>query len=160
MNESGRTGTSDHNDDRLLTLLRESIQERDPVPAAVLEAARGSFTWRTIDAELAEIAEDSALTPLAGVRGGEGPRLITFESPSATVVVEVTVIGRLRRLLGQLVAPRAASVEVRHSGGAVTVEADELGRFAVDTVPAGPVSLACRFLDAPGRPIVTTWVTV
>lgn len=147
-------------DGQLLALLAEAVETHDPVPPQVVAAAKASVTWLTIDAELAEIAEDSALSPLAGVRSGDGPRLLTFEAPSATVVVEVTVVGRLRRLLGQIVAPRSAAIEIRHVDGSITVEADELGRFAVDTVPAGPVSLACRFADAPARPVVTTWVTV
>jgi hypothetical protein len=153
MNEQDRAN------EQLLALLAEAVAEQDPVPAHVIEAARASLTWLTIDAELAEIAEDSALAPLAGVRGGDGPRLLTFESPSATVVVEVTELGRLRRLLGQVVEPRRAAIEIRHADGSVTVEADELGRFSADSVPAGPVSLACRFDDSPA-PVVTAWVTV
>ena len=40
----------------------ERLQDRraagdDPVPAAALEAAKAAFTWRTIDAELAEMGE-------------------------------------------------------------------------------------------------------
>ena len=147
-------------DEQLLGLLAEVVAERDPVPANVIAAAHASLTWLTIDAELAEMAEDSALAPLAGVRGSDGPRLLTFEAPSATVVVEVTAVGQLRRLLGQVVEPRRAAIEIRHTDGSVTVEADELGRFAADTVPAGPVSLACRFADQPDHQVVTTWVTV
>jgi hypothetical protein len=160
MSEHERFEGAERADEQLLELLAEVVAERDPVPASVVEAARASLTWLTIDAELAEIAEDTALSPLAGVRGTDGPRLLTFEAPSATVVVEVTAMGRLRRLLGQVVEPRRAAIEVRHADGSFTVESDDLGRFSADTVPAGPVSLACRFSDAPATPVVTTWVTV
>ena len=50
-----------------------------PFPS-VLAAARGSFTWRTIDAELAELAYDSALDTerLTAVRSADTARLLTF----------------------------------------------------------------------------------
>lgn len=142
----------------MLDLVRDAVQAHDPVPAEVLTAARGSFTWLTIDAELAHLVEDSALEPLAGVRGA-GPRLLTFEAEESTVVVEVTATGDNRRMLGQLVSPRCADIEIRHPHGSLTVQADDLGRFAVDVIPAGPVSLACRFPGG-GRQVVTSWVTV
>ena len=43
------------------------------MPRHVLAAARGAFTWRTIDQELADLVFDSA-TELTGVRdhGGRG----------------------------------------------------------------------------------------
>lgn len=145
--------------DELWTMLCAAQTALDPVPDAVLAGARGAFAWRTIDAELAELVEDSALDALAGVRG-TGPRLLTFEAGSATVVVQVTDEGRSHRLLGQLVQPQPADIEVRHATGTVTVRADDLGRFAVDTVPSGPVRLACRFAGSPAQTVITSVVTL
>jgi hypothetical protein len=77
------------------------------------------------------------------------------------VVVEVTEVGERRRLLGQLAPPRRADVEIRHRDGTLSVEADELGRFAAADVAAGPVHVVCRFDGAPGvRVIETDWVVV
>ena len=39
-------------DDELLAALGRALQERDPVPEHVVEAAKAAFVWRTIDAEL------------------------------------------------------------------------------------------------------------
>lgn len=142
----------------LLALVRSAVAAADPVPASVVTAAKVSLTWLTVDAELASLIEDSAVAPLAGVRG-RGPRLLTFEGADTTVVVEVTAVGAGRRLLGQLVDPRPADIEVRHVAGSLSVRADDLGRFTVDAVPAGPVSLACRFAGATCS-VVTAWVTV
>jgi hypothetical protein len=142
----------------LLADIRDVFTEIDPVPPEVVAAAKASYTWRTIDAELAELVDDSALAPTAGIRGQGGPRLLTFEAPTVTVVVEVTDVGGTRRMLGQLVQPQQAEVEVRHADGSVPVPADELGRFSVDTIPAGPVSLSCRI--ASGQAVVTSWVTI
>jgi hypothetical protein len=145
----------------LLANIQTVFEEIDPVPAGVVEAAKAGYAWRTIDAELAELAElvdDSALAPTAGIRGQGGPRLLTFEGPTVTVVVEVSEIGTHRRILGQLVNPQEADVEVRHADGSTTVPADDLGRFSVEGVPAGPVSFVCH--TGSGQSVVTSWVTV
>ena len=69
-------------DDRLLAELAAALDAADPVPARVLDAAKESFTWRTIDAELAELVFDSAEQQLAGVRGIDGTRQVTFQTPA------------------------------------------------------------------------------
>src|SRR5215217_3690100 len=118
-------------DDLFLEELRALAAEGDPVPERVLAAARGSFTWRTIDAELAELAYDSALdvTRLAAVRSGDTVRLLTFETPELTIELEVTDVGDRRRLLGQLVPAAAGILELRHSGGLIEIATDARGRF-------------------------------
>jgi hypothetical protein len=133
----------------------------DEVPAESVAAAKASFAWRTMDAELAELAADSAEEGklLAGVRGPGAVRMLTFESPTLTVEVEVLEDGSRRRLVGQLVPPQAGRVEVRHSRGTVTVAADDLGRFSVDDLAAGPLSLHCSGI-AGGKEIATDWVPV
>ena len=133
----------------------------DEVPPETLAAAKASFLWRTIDAELAQLVEDSAEDDnvLAGVRSTGTVRMLTFQSPTLTVEVEAIEVGNRRRLVGLLVPPRVARVEVRHGRGTLTVEADELGRFSADDVAPGPVSLRC--LGPAGVNAVTTdWVVV
>ena len=64
--------------------LRAIFSHVDPVPPLLDDAARAAFTWRTVDAELAELMRDSAdASEEAGalVRGGGGPRQLSFESP-------------------------------------------------------------------------------
>lgn len=143
----------------LLADLAAGLATVDPVPPALVTAAKASLTWRTIDAEIAALVADSATEP-ASVRGPGGRRLLTFEAGSTAVVVEVSPAGHARRLLGQIVRPRPAEVEVRHAGGSLSVNADEMGRFTVEQVPAGPVSLVCRFRDPASRPVCTSWVSV
>ena len=93
--------------------------------------------------ELAELTSDPASDQLAGVRGPHAPVLLTFEAPSLTVEVEVLETATARRLLGQLVPPTTGEVEVLHRAGTTSVAADEVGRFRVDDVAPGPVSLRC-----------------
>ena len=144
--------------DEVAERLRRIAGEVDPPPAEVVAASRAAFAWRSIDAELAELAYDSWLDdrPLAGVRRAGGPRQLTFEAPGLSVEVEL-VDGDQRKMVGQLVPPGPGAVEVRHAEGSLTAAVDELGRFVVESLPAGPVSLRCR----PGgtRIVDTDWVT-
>jgi hypothetical protein len=148
-------------DREFLTLLRDVLEEIDPVPGPLVEAAQAGFTWRTIDAELAELTADSVLDG-AAVRASDAPRLLTFTAGAVSLVVEVaaTRVGDVaRRLIGQIVGPRPDEVEVRHADGSLTVPTDDYGRFRAAPVPPGPISLALRF--GGGRPpLVTSWVTV
>jgi hypothetical protein len=150
-------------DRELLAQVREMLDETDPVPEFLLDTARATYTWRTIDAELAELTGDSLLEG-AAVRSTRAPRLLTFTAEAATLVVEVAehVRGASlgRRLLGQILSPRPAEVEVRHADGTVSVTADEFGRFRAEAVPPGPISLACRFGGALKPQLVTSWVTI
>lgn len=150
-----------HSDDDLLRELR-GAGSADPVPPGSEAAARSSFAWRTMDAELAELVHDSALEDerLAGVRGGTGPRLLTFEVGDITVEVEAKVVGSGRRLVGQVVPAQAGTVEARHRGGTVTVAADDLGCFSVDGIEPGPVSLCWRPATPGGDQVVTDWVII
>ena len=147
--------------ERLRRHLGAVIAKLDPVPPEVLSAAHAAYDLRTIDAELAALANDSLLDrTLAGVRGDQGPRWLTFEAPGLTVEVEVTILGARRRLIGQLVPAGRATVTVRHRGGAVQVEADELGRFRADDLPPGPASLRCDLIGGATGPVVTDWIAI
>jgi hypothetical protein len=166
VNEDDSTSVDDDVDDgplgRLFHEVRALVGRVDPSPAGLLSMARESFTWRTVDVDLlAALAYDSSMEEdLAGTRGGDGPRMLTFQAPGLTVELEVTgVAADRRRLLGQLVPPRSATVEVRYRGGGISVPADRLGRFAAADVPAGPVHLICRFEEREGPSVVETdWV--
>jgi hypothetical protein len=150
-----------HPDDTpLLDGLRRVVELADPVPERVLAAARGSLTWRTVDAELAELAYDSMLEARgeALVRNAETHRALTFEAPGLSVELEVGASGAERRLVGQLVPPQPAAIEIRHPGGTIAADADDLGRFSADAIPAGPVSLVCR--RAGGGAVATDWLVL
>jgi hypothetical protein len=149
-------------DERLWSELAAVIADADPVPAEVLQGGRDSFAWTTIDAELAELAYDSAAAATAVGRAADSPRLLTFEAPGLLIEVEVTVTGPRRRLIGQLVPPRQAQVTVRHhKGGTVEVEADDLGRFRAEDLPAGFSSLRCNLAGTEEDAVVVTdWITL
>ena len=146
-------------DERLLAALRELFERSSPLPPRVVEMAKESYTWRTVDAELAALTSDSLVDPLVGsVRGAGAPRSLTFQAGDVAIEVEVAGSGAQRRMLGQLVPAQPARIEVSQDEVTRTVEADEVGRFVVDRLSARPVRLRCHL---PGRrPVVTEWVIV
>ena len=142
--------------------LRSIFGHMDPVPQLLEDGARAAFTWRTVDAELAELMRDSAeAEEEAGslVRGGHGPRQLSFESPRLGIELEVTATGpRERRLEGQLLPPATATVTVERPGeDGLSVQADELGRFVLDGLKAGVVRLHVALR---GAQIAIPWTTI
>lgn len=150
------TNDASEEDIGLLRRLGEMFDVVDPVPPEVLQAGYAAFTWRTIDAELAELSEDSLMSSAAGVRGAD-TRLLTFEAPSVNVVVEVTEIGERRKLVGQVIPVLSDELRIEHPAGTTTVSVDEEGLFSTD-LPGGLARIA---LSVPGGgSVVTSWVTV
>jgi hypothetical protein len=148
----------------LLAALRAAATALDPVPDLVVEAAKAAWTWRTIDAELAELTYDSWSEDmeLAGVRGAVAAptsRLLSFEARDVAVELEVVVEGDRRRLVGQIVPPVPGVVEVHHRRGVELVEADTVGRFAVASVAPGLFRLTVRPAGDP-RQVATAWIQV
>jgi hypothetical protein len=143
-------------DEGLLEALRE-LFDRSPPPSRVVEAAKESFAWRTVDAELAELTNDSLVDRPAGpTRGRSDHRLLTFEARDLVIELEVAMSGRQRRLVGRLRPAQPARIEVSQAGATTTVEADAAGSFSVPGLESRPARLCCRLA---GRGLVCTeWV--
>jgi|SRR4051795_3143269 hypothetical protein len=153
--------TNDANYEDLLAELRLAGLVVDPVPERVVFAAKASLSWRTIDAELAELTYDSALDEdrLSLVRGATASRMLTFSAGGLIVDLEVEGTDRERRLVGEVSPAQRAMIVVRHAEGTTEVETDEDGRFRTGVVPAGPISLSLR-LAAGGATVQTEWITL
>ena len=150
-------------DDELEAELRRLAARREPVPAPLRQAAVDAFSWRDIDAEIAELVYDSLLDadPASLVRGPADQRLVSFAIGGMTIDLEVTGVGPGRTVMGQIVPPQRATVDIRHPRDTVTVEADDLGRFRSGPLPSGPASLRLRPPPgADGPVIVTDWVAL
>ena len=134
--------------------LRSALSEADAVPDDVLQAAKDSFTWRTVDVELAELAFDSAIDELAGVRAASAAdRQLTFRADD--VELEIMVDGR--RISGQLVPTQAATIELVAGGAISHADVDDLGSFFFDDVAPGPIRLT---IQAGEQTIATEWTIV
>jgi hypothetical protein len=137
------------------------VARASPLPPEIPRLGRSSLTWRTIDAELAELAYDSVGALPVGVRGSQGPRQLTFEAPGLTLELQLVASRDRRRLIGFLDPAQEASIMLRHGEGIVAVRADRSGRFVVEDLAPGPATLRCHLAAREGdRPIVTDWVNL
>jgi hypothetical protein len=140
--------------------LREIIERFDPIPERLLAAALDSYTWRTVDSELAQLVLDSVAEDQGAlVRGREDVRLLSFEATGLTIDIQVSSGGQGRRIVGQLAPPGHAAVQVRQGSGVTDLDADELGRFRAQ-LRDGPFSLKCSAGPGRTRSVVTDWITI
>ncbi len=150
--------TTSH-DEELLGRLGAALEAAYPVPEDVLDAARATFTWRTIDAELAALVFDSATEALSGVRSAEGTRQMTFRSPGVEIELEV-VSETGRRIVGQLVPSQEAEIMLHHQDETLVARSDSLGRFVFPDVPPGSMRLSCELQDVSGSVVQTEWMLI
>ena len=145
-------------DERLLAALGEALKASQAVPSWFVETGKNAFAWHNIDAELAQLTYDSNQDrrEAAVVRSETASvRSLTFTSPHLTVELEVTE----NSLLGQIIPPRAAELEIHTRTGEIrTTEVDEIGCFAVDPIPDSPFRLRCRTAD--NTDVLTGWITI
>lgn len=164
VDSEGERAAQTPGDERLTQRLAEMFAADDGPPPGLTDWAKAIFGLRTVDAELAAITADSYTDELAvAVRADEtaqAPRLLTFEAPALAVEVEIGWRGGRRRVFGHLVPPGPASIELRHATApaARTSRADDAGRFEIENVLPGPISLLCRVAGRP--PVVTEWIGV
>jgi hypothetical protein len=148
-------------DDDLIDELRRLVGQVDPVPRQVREAARLALATRHLDGALAELVADSAA--MDGGAGFQpvrsavtGDRVLLFEGGGVRVDAEVVPDGERFTLYGQFAAGPAECALEFPDGRRQRVEVDELGRFLVGGVPAGPV----RLRSAGAAEVVTSWVSL
>ena len=140
--------------------LRDIIERLDPVPERLLALALDSYTWRTVDSDLAELVLDSVADEHGVlVRGREDVRLLSFEASSLTIDVQVSSSAQGRRIVAQLAPPGRAAVQIRQGSSVIDLDTDELGRFRV-ALRDGPFSLLCTAGAEGNRPVVTDWITL
>jgi hypothetical protein len=118
--------------------------------------------------ELASLVFDSAASGSVtrGLRSAESWRQLSFRASGLTIELAITETGPTRRLMGQLLPRQPATVDIRYADSLLTIEADDLGRFTADDIPAGQISIRCRLgatdpadIEAP-PPIVTGWISI
>jgi len=159
----------DRDDEQLLTALGEAMRARREVPEWFVETGKNAYAWHNIDAELAQLTYDSLGDPLgyslgdslsdreraAAVRSEAASiRALTFTSAGLSIELEVGE----GSLLGQIIPPRAGTIEVHTTAGVASSPVDEIGCFAVTPIPASPFRLRCRTED--GADVLTGWITL
>jgi hypothetical protein len=146
-------------DDQLLAALDSANRAARAVPRRFVELSKATYAWHGVDAELAALTFDSAVTAdgvLAEARSEAAPlRTLTFVSVTLTIELEVWA----ESLLGQLVPAQPAELAVHAVNDQVrTTPVDELGCFVIRPVPAERFRLQCR--TAAGTSVLTSWVSI
>ncbi|MGR6920860.1 hypothetical protein ACU635_42045 [[Actinomadura] parvosata] len=125
----------------------------DPVPATLVARLQFALALESpeFDSPGFEVPGFEVLRPqeedalLAGVRGGEDSRTITFDSEILTIMISVSARDEHAvRVDGWLAPPGDHLVELRCGAGAHVVRADDQGRFVLDVVPRGLSQLVVR----------------
>ena len=146
-------------DDELIAGLRRIAAEADPVPTALLSAARAAIALRDVDARVAQLVRDSAVDAPATAVRGPGPRMLSFEVGDTAIECEVTGHAGQRDVTGQLVGGEVTLLEAHVAGHPeVSGSVGAHGWFAVRGLPAGPFRLHLRMAD--GATLVTSWTPV
>jgi hypothetical protein len=143
-------------DDQLLAELGAALRSAGPITDDDLARGRASFTWRTVDDDLAlaELVYDSAIQERALVRDEvvPGGRTLVFEGETLSVEVDATA----EVLTGRVVPPGRAELSLMTATGpASETTTDDMGWFTLPAPPSGPVRLLCR--TATTR-LVTDWI--
>ncbi|MBI2708463.1 MAG: hypothetical protein HYX34_02025 [Actinobacteria bacterium] len=151
---SQRDGTSGRpGDEELLAALRAALDEADPVPPWVLEAAKRAPELAALDGELLELLD--AEETMAGMRS-TGTRDVVFRSASRTVEVFVHDRGAGLALDGQLEPPDAAEVSFERVDTTITASVDRLGHFLLTGVPSGLGRIVV--VTGEGRRLPSSWL--
>jgi hypothetical protein len=153
---------SDLDDDQLLAALASVLRTSESAPDWLVELAKADYDLLAVDAELAQLTSDSGLAGTqSALRSAAAPRLTVFDTQDLSVEVQIEPGARTGswRLIGQLTPAEPARIQVRQPGGEpFWVDADDLGRFTVDQLTDGPLSLVCARTGQ--RPAVTEWIAI
>jgi hypothetical protein len=155
MTSSDADGPLDNIDLETLDDIREIFQASDPMPTDLPERIRFSLALRSLEIEVARLAEDEADGPLLAVRGAEHSRTITFDSTSLTIMIRIDANeDGTARVDGWLAPPQPCDIEMKTGKASLNVTSDEQGRFAFVNVPRGTAQLIVKPAGQ-GRPVVT-----
>jgi hypothetical protein len=143
-------------DDFLLDRLRRIAVERDDPPDYVDRAARAALSTRRLDHQLAQLIADSAQIQPATRAGEPSIRLLTFETATVSLELQVDEVAGRRSVRGHVTGASGEAV-VETAADTRTAPIDERGWFAVDDLPAGVIRI--RLQAADGTAIITGWVS-
>ena len=144
-------------DDGLMAELARAMEQVTAVPPNRRLAARGSYTWRTVDEELLALTHDSLDLADAAVRGDVAVRTLGFESDGFSLQIEFEGDQVFGQVLPVDASDTVDSVVVESvEEGTSTRQVDASGVFSV-VAPLGPVRFGVRVDGALRR---TPWVVL
>ncbi|PVG83317.1 hypothetical protein DDE18_08460 [Nocardioides gansuensis] len=145
----------DGEDARVLRMLRELDEARDPVPAGLTERIGFALTVAALEAEVAELTALSAEG--AGVRGEmEVANTVSFSGADLTAMITIEPADDGSRRVSGWASATPVEVQLRSATGVQDTTTDAEGRFGFDHVRPGLVHLVLRRQDMPGTPPLIT----
>jgi hypothetical protein len=157
-------------DDELMAGLRRAAAQIDPVPDAVVQAARAAISTRDIDGELAVLLADSYSHSEPGLGGvfeqvrsraaaQDRPRLLTFSGGGVQIDLELSPRDGLMDVIGQLTGAAPGDCALQQATADwQRLQVDDVGRFLSSGMSHGPMRVRCRSEHA--TVVTTAWVTV
>jgi hypothetical protein len=137
--------------------LARALEQVTTVPPNRRLAARGSYTWRTVDEELLALTHDSLELADAAVRGDVAVRTIGFESDGLSLQIEFEGDQVFGQVLPADAGGTVDTVVVESvEDGTGTSPVDAAGVFSV-VAPVGPVRFGVRVDGGLRR---TPWVVL
>ncbi|GAA3585469.1 hypothetical protein GCM10022222_82550 [Amycolatopsis ultiminotia] len=155
MNDIGRPGNGSAlpDDETLLNDIGRYLDELDPPPDDLVQRVQFAIELENLDVE---VARWERLDEMAGVRS-TATGTITFTVSDLTVMINLTLIGKLHRIDGWLAPAGEYEVEVRVADqGTFATTTDEGGRFVLDNVPGGTTQILVHLGEGPHRRTVVT----
>ena len=148
----------DDTDLSVLDGIRDMFGVADPMPADLPERIRFRLALRDLEIEVARLADEQEV--LAGIRGAEQSRTITFDSDSLTIMIRIDANrDETVRVDGWLAPPQPREIDMKTTAESLSVSSDDQGRFAFARVPRGMAQLVVRPAeqgpDGAGRSVVT-----
>lgn len=122
------------------------------IPPQLTAAAIDAFSWRLVDARLAEVLFDSSLDDLVGIRGTSTERR-SFRFGADDFVIRVHLTPAT--MIVMIEPPLSVVCRLSTERGSVEHRTDELGEIVVDA-PELPIRIE---VDLPGGTVVTPWIT-
>lgn len=147
--------TPPDDDEQLVADLRAAVEHAGAPSEQMIAAAEAAYSWRTIDAELAALSEDSFADGAVLAHAAAAPvRTMVFAASRLSVEISVSD----QQLAGQLAPAMAGSVTVSGPAGELgRATIDDDGHFALPRPGHGPVRL--RVSTGSGA-LITEWVHV
>lgn len=140
--------TTPMSNDKLLSLLAESLDDDRPPPDAI-DAAYAAYGWRTLDADLAQLIEDSQVE-VVGFREAAFSRIVAYRTEYGGI--EVSIDGDHCQID---VDPAPTTLIARRTSGTSELDVDENGRATMAEL-SGPVRFEITW--STGRAL-TPWLT-
>jgi hypothetical protein len=143
-----------HDDAAMMSRLRRLWERADPPPEHLADRVLFALELEDLDTDFELLRLTERGDALAGARGPSSDvTSVTFSGPTLTVMLTVSVTGDRRRVDGWIAPATRSRVHVHTTDGRYETDADTNGRFVLQDVPGGMLSLAFYPLpDADGTP--------